>query len=129
MQASKTKLSTVDQYIGGYPKPVQAMLQELRSTIKSSAPGAEELIAYNMPAFRLNGPLVYYAAYKAHIGFYPMPSAIKAFSEELESYVTSKGAIQFPLNKKLPLALVKKIVKFRVKENAEKKSAKTASTK
>lgn len=124
MQAAKAKPQTVDQYIGDYPKPVQAMLQELRNAIKSMAPKAEEMIAYNMPAFRLNGPLVYYAANKAHIGFYPMPSAIKAFSEELESYVTSKGAIQFPLDRKLPLALVKKIVKFRVKENEEKKKLK-----
>lgn len=124
MQAAKVKPQTVDQYIGDFPKPVQALLQEMRNAIRSAAPKAEEMIAYNMPAFRLNGPLVYYAANKAHIGFYPMPSAIRAFSEELESYVTSKGAIQFPLDRKLPLALVKKMVRFRVKENEEKKKLK-----
>lgn len=120
MQAPKVKYKTVDQYIGDFPKPTQAMLQELRSTIKKAAPKAEEVISYNMPAFRLNGVLVYYAGNKAHIGFYPLPSAIIAFKKELESFVTSKGAIQFPLDKKLPLTLVKNIVKFRMLENEEK---------
>lgn len=117
---NQTKYKTVDQYIADFPKQVQTLLQELRSTIKKVAPKAEEVISYNMPAFRLNGMLVYYAGYKAHIGFYPMPAAIIAFKKELESYVTSKGAIQFPLDKKLPLTLVKNIVKFRILENEEK---------
>jgi uncharacterized protein YdhG (YjbR/CyaY superfamily) len=124
MQAPKLKFKTVDQYISDFPKQTQVLLQELRSTIKKVAPKAEEVISYNMPAFRLDGMLVYYAGYKAHIGFYPMPSAIIAFKKELASYVTSKGAIQFPLDKKLPLTLVKDIVKFRVLENKEKKKQK-----
>jgi uncharacterized protein YdhG (YjbR/CyaY superfamily) len=118
------KYNTVDQYIADFPKDVQPVLQELRSTIKKVAPQAEEVISYNMPAFRQDGVLVYYAANKAHIGFYPLPSAIVAFKKELEPYVTSKGAIQFPLDKKLPVALVKNIVKFRVLENKEKKKLK-----
>jgi uncharacterized protein YdhG (YjbR/CyaY superfamily) len=118
------KYKTVDQYIADFPKDVQPVLQELRSTIKKVAPQAEEVISYNMPAFRQDGVLVYYAANKAHIGFYPLPSAIVAFKKELESYVTSKGAIQFPLDKKIPVTLVKNIVKFRVLENKEKKKVK-----
>ena len=119
LKATK-KYKTVDQYIADFPKYVQPLLQEMRSTIKKVAPKAEETISYNMPAFRLNGMLVFFAGNKAHIGFYPTPSAIVAFKKELESYVTSKGAIQFPLGKKLPLTLVKNIVKFRVLENEEK---------
>jgi uncharacterized protein YdhG (YjbR/CyaY superfamily) len=118
------KYKTVDQYIADFPKDVQPVLQELRSTIKKVAPQAEEVISYNMPAFRQDGVLVYYAANKAHIGFYPLPSAIVAFKKELESYATSKGAIQFPLDKKLPVTLVKNIVKFRLLENREKKKVK-----
>jgi uncharacterized protein YdhG (YjbR/CyaY superfamily) len=118
------KYKTVDQYIADFPKDVQPVLQELRNTIKKVAPQAEEVISYNMPAFRQDGVLVYYAANKAHIGFYPLPSAIVAFKKELESYVTSKGAIQFPLDKKLPVTLVKNIVKFRLLENKEKKKVK-----
>lgn len=124
MQAPKIKFSTVDQYIAGFPKHTQALLKELRSAIKKQVPQAEEVISYNMPAFRLDGMLVYYAGNKAHIGFYPMPSAIMAFKKELASYVTSKGAIQFPLEEKLPLTLIKNIVKFRVQENKEKKKLK-----
>jgi uncharacterized protein YdhG (YjbR/CyaY superfamily) len=118
------KYKTVDQYIADFPAAVQPKLQEMRSTIKKVAPKAEEVISYNMPAFRLDGMLVYYAGNKAHIGFYPMPSAIMAFKKELETYVTSKGAIQFPLDKKLPLSLVRNIVKFRMLENEEKKKLK-----
>ena len=124
MQAPKVTYRSVDHYIADFPKQVQVMLQELRSAIKKTAPKAEEVISYNMPAYRLDGMLVYFAGYKAHIGFYPMPAAIIAFKKELESYVTSKGAIQFPLDKKLPLTLVKNIVKFRMLENEEKNKLK-----
>jgi len=120
MQAPTVKFKTVDQYIAAFPKHTQAKLQEIRKTIQKVAPQAEEVISYNMPAFRLNGMLVYYAGYKAHIGFYPMPAAIEAFKKELAPYVTSKGAIQFPLENKIPVTLVKNIVKFRMLENAEK---------
>jgi uncharacterized protein YdhG (YjbR/CyaY superfamily) len=124
MQATKVKYKTVDQYISDFPRHTQTQLQELRSIIKKAAPQAEEVISYNMPAFRSDGVLVYYAGNKAHIGFYPLPSAIIAFKKELESYVTSKGAIQFPLDKKLPVTLVKNIVKFRLLENKEKQKLK-----
>lgn len=120
MQAPTLKFKTVDQYISAFPKQTQSLLKELRETIKKAAPQAEEKISYNMPAFRLDGMLVYFAGYKGHIGFYPMPSAIMAFKKELAGYETSKGTIQFPLDKKLPLTLIKNIVKFRILENREK---------
>ena len=124
MKTPQPKFKTVDQYIAAFPEHTQSMLQELRTTIQKVAPKAEEVISYNMPAFRLNGMLVYYAGNKAHIGFYPMPSAIHAFKKDLASFATSKGAIQFPLDKKLPVTLVKNIVKFRIVENAEKEKLK-----
>jgi uncharacterized protein YdhG (YjbR/CyaY superfamily) len=92
----------------------------LRKTIKEAAPQAEELISYNIPAFKQNGVLVYYAAYKNHIGFYPTSSPMKVFKKELANYKTSKGAIQFPIEKAIPKTLVSRIVKYRVKENLEK---------
>ena len=117
----KIKFNTIDKYHQQFNGIVLQRLNEIRSAIKSSSPGAEEVISYNMPAFRKNKVLVYYAAAKEHIGFYPTPKPIKIFEKELLDYKTSKGAIQFPLDKKIPIALVKKIVKFRVKEDAEKK--------
>jgi uncharacterized protein YdhG (YjbR/CyaY superfamily) len=124
MQAPKVQFRTVDQYISVFPKHVQAMLQQMRETVQKAAPQAEEVISYNMPAFRFHGMLVYYAGNKAHIGFYPMPAAIVAFKKELAGYVTSKGAIQFPLDKKLPVTLIKNIVRFRMLENEEKEKLK-----
>jgi uncharacterized protein YdhG (YjbR/CyaY superfamily) len=124
MQAPKVQFKTVDQYISVFPEHVQAMLQQMREIVQKVAPQAEEIISYNMPAFRLNGMLVYYAGYKAHIGFYPMAAAIVAFKKELAGYVTSKGAIQFPLEKKLPVTLIKNIVQFRILENKEKEKLK-----
>jgi uncharacterized protein YdhG (YjbR/CyaY superfamily) len=121
---SKTKFKTVDEYFSTFPENVRAILEGLRKTIRQAAPQAEELISYNMPAFKLNGMLVYYAAYKEHIGFYPTASPIKVFKEELKNYKTSKGAIQFPIKKHIPVSLVKNIVKFRIKENLEKAKAK-----
>ena len=96
------------------------MLEHIRATIKKAAPEAEETIKYAIPTFVFKGNLVHYAAYKNHIGFYPVPSGIKAFEEELSVYKKGKGSIQFPLNKPMPLSLITKIVKFRVKENLEK---------
>jgi uncharacterized protein YdhG (YjbR/CyaY superfamily) len=116
----KTELKTINQYLKLFPKDTQAKLIELRLAIKKSAPQAQEKISYQMPTFYLNGNLVHFAAYKNHIGFYPTPSGIKAFKKELTKYKTSKGAVQFPLDKKLPLSLIKKIVKYRVKENLKK---------
>jgi uncharacterized protein YdhG (YjbR/CyaY superfamily) len=123
------KANNVNEYIAGFPKDVQGILEKLRATIKKAAPGAEELINYGVPAFRLNGNLVFFAAHKNHIGFYPAPSGIEAFKKELAAYEGAKGSVQFPIEKPLPLSLITKIVKFRVKENLEKAAAKTKKKK
>ena len=94
----------------------------MRSTVQKAAPHATEKISYGMPTFYYNGNLVHFAAFKNHIGFFPTPSAIEAFEKELKSYKTSKGTVQFPLADPLPLQLIERIVKFRVKENAAQKS-------
>jgi len=119
MKKIKKEFSTIDEYIASFPKEIQEILSSIRKEIKSSAPNATETISYKMPAFRLNGILVYFAAHKNHIGFYPTPSAITKFSKELSNYKFSKGAIKFPLNEPIPLELIKKIVEFRVKENTD----------
>jgi len=120
MKATSTKFKTVDEYLSTFPANVKGILKEVRKTIKQAAPQAEELISYNMPAFRMSGMLVYYAGYKNHIGFYPVSSAIKTFQKDLLGYKTSKGTIQFPLDRQIPFDLITKIVKFRVQENMEK---------
>lgn len=120
-----TKFESVDEYLSTLPLNVKKLLEELRKTIKQAAPEAEEMISYNMPAFRFHGMLIYYAAHKNHIGFYPgSKSIIEIFREDLTGYKTSKGTIQFPIELTLPLALVKKIVKYRVNENLERAKAK-----
>lgn len=119
------RFATIDEYHALFPIEVQKKLQQLRETIKKAAPKAKEVISYNMPAFKQHKTLVYYAAYKNHIGFYPTASPLPVFKDELTPYKTSKGAIQFPIDKPLPIALIKKIVLFRMKEDAEK--AKTIS--
>ena len=122
-----TKPANIDDYIAGFPKDVQKALQQVRETIQKAAPKAEETISYAMPAFKQNGNLVYFAAWKEHIGFYATPTGNSAFKKDLAGYKTSKGAIQFPLDKKLPLTLVSKIVKFRVKEQKEKPQKRPAA--
>lgn len=114
------KFKDIDEYIASQPKNVQEILQELRKVIRESSPEAEETISYGMPAFKLNGILVYFAAHKNHIGFYPTSSGIAAFSKELSSYEYSKGTVKFPFDKPIPMLLIKKIVKFKVKENKSK---------
>jgi uncharacterized protein YdhG (YjbR/CyaY superfamily) len=114
------KFKTVEDYHASFPAGVQKKLSEIRKIIAQGAPRATEVISYNMPAFRQHGVLVYYAAYKEHIGFYPTSSPIKVFRDDLVKYKTSKGAIQFSLDKPLPKTLIKKIIKFRVKEVIEK---------
>lgn len=114
-----------DEYIRQFPPAVQASLQKLRTAIKTAAPKAEEVISYQMPAYKHHGMLVYFAAYKNHIGFYPTPSGIEAFKKELAVYKGSKGAVQFPVDKPLPLALIKQIVKYRVQMNLEKAQGKS----
>jgi uncharacterized protein YdhG (YjbR/CyaY superfamily) len=112
---------TIDEYIGDFPKDIQGILKALRQAIRESAPKAEETISYQMPAFRLNGILVYFAAFRDHISFFPTSSGVAAFKKELSQYEISKGTIRFPLDKPIPLDLVKEIVKYRVKENMSKK--------
>jgi len=114
----------IDDYISRFPFGVQAKLNEVRATIKKAAPEAIETISYAMPAFKLNGILVYFAAYKNHIGFYPASSGIVNFEKELQGYKTSKGTVQFPLGQPLPLDLIKSIVEFRVQENNNKAALK-----
>jgi uncharacterized protein YdhG (YjbR/CyaY superfamily) len=110
----------IDEYIRSFPKEVQGMLEQLRAAIKKAAPGAEETISYSMPAFKLNGLLVWFAAYTHHIGFYPRASAMLAFKDELSMYKSAKGSVQFPLDRRLPIALITKMVKFRADENMQK---------
>lgn len=116
--------NTITDYIADFPEDVQEIMETLRATIKKAAPEAEETINYAMPTFTLKGNLVHFAAYKNHIGFYPAPSGIEAFKKELSVFKGAKGSVQFPLDKPLPLNLITKIVKFRVKENLEKASIK-----
>lgn len=119
------KQPTTDQYIAKFPKDIQSLLQQVREIIRKAAPDAEETISYSMPAFRLQGMLVFYAAWKNHIGLYPASSStFKKFEKELSAYTTSKGAIQFPYEKKIPVRLLTAIIKFRVKENLEKAARK-----
>lgn len=116
----KTSNGHIDTYINTFPPQVRTTLLSLKETIQRAAPEAEETIKYGIPTFVYHGNLVHFAAYKHHIGFYPTPSAIKAFQAEVTEYKQSKGAIQFPLNAPLPLTLISKMVKFRVRENKEK---------
>lgn len=121
---------SVDEYIATFPDDVQAILQSLRATIRSAAPEAEERISYQMPAFALHGDLVYYAARKSHIGFYPTGSGVEAFARDLSGYTCTKGAIRFPISEPLPMDLIRRIVEFRCAENltrADVKAGKTGS--
>jgi uncharacterized protein YdhG (YjbR/CyaY superfamily) len=112
--------NNVDEYIALFTNDVQIKLQQLRQAIKDAAPDAEECISYQMPAYKQHGALVYYAVYKKHIGFYPTASGISNFIDKFEKIKSSKGAVQLPIDKPLPLALIKKIVSFKVRENQEK---------
>lgn len=125
------KFDNVDEYIASFPKETQELLNEMRATIAKTVPKAEEVISYGMPAFKLRTVLVYFAGYKNHIGFYPTASGIREFQEKFGDYKSSKGAVQFPLDKPLPVKLIKEITKFRVAEDianakvkAEKKKTK-----
>ncbi len=120
MDQRKSKYTTIDEYIAQCPQEVQPMLNKIRAVIKESAPGAVERISYQMPGFYLKGMLVWFAALKHHIGFYPTPAGIDAFEEELSAYRSTKGAVQFPLDKPIPYDLIAKVVKFRVAANLKK---------
>jgi uncharacterized protein YdhG (YjbR/CyaY superfamily) len=112
--------ATIDEYIQGFPEPVQSKLKELRRLVQEIAPEAQEKISYQMPTFYLNGNLVHFAAHPKHIGFYPAPSGIAEFKAELSRYKHAKGSVQFPLDEPLPMDLIQKIVVFRVEENRKK---------
>ena len=112
--------SDIDTYINSFPSEFRSILEQVRQTIKLAAPDAEETINYAMPTFVLHGNLVHFAGYKHHIGFYPAPSGISAFQNEISAYKWAKGSVQFPLNQPIPLDLIERIVKFRVKENLDR---------
>lgn len=124
MEENKVTFKSIDEYILQFLPEVQEILKPLRKVIKEAAPDAEEKISWRMPTFVLHGNLVHFAAHKNHIGFYPGPSGIDAFKNELSEYKGSKGAVQFPIGKPLPYELISKIVKFRVAENVKKAEGK-----
>ena len=124
MVTQKPTAKEVEAYIASFPPDIQEILEKVRATIKQAAPGAEETIAYGIPTFTLKGNLVHYAALKNHIGFYPTPSGIEKFKNELSAYAGAKGSVQFPLDKPMPYELISRIVAFRVAENLEKAEAK-----
>lgn len=117
----KTAFKNIDEYISTQTPEAQFFLEQMRQTIKQAAPEAEEVISYQMPAFKYHGMLVYFAAFKNHIGFYATPNGHSEFKEELSVYKQGKGSVQFPLSKPLPLDLIAKIVQFRAKENLKYK--------
>jgi len=124
MKTIESKPKNIDEYILGFPEELRIVLQKIRETIQKAAPEARETISYQMPAFTFKGVLIYFAACKKHIGFYPTSSGVAAFKDELSDYKTSKGAIQFPLDKPIPYDLIAKITAFRVNENLEKEALK-----
>jgi uncharacterized protein YdhG (YjbR/CyaY superfamily) len=121
MSKQRKKFETINEYIHSFPFHMQEILEKLRDIISQAAPKAEETISYNIPTFKLNGNLVHFAGYKNHIGFYPTPSGIEHFKDELSAYEVAKGSVKFPLNKPIPYGLIRDIVEFRVKENINKK--------
>jgi len=129
MDASNKQFKTIEEYISMFPDDVRTILNQVRQTIRAAAPEAQETINYQMPTFTLNGNLVHFAGFKNHIGFYPTPTGIEAFKDELSAYKGAKGSVQFPLDQPMPLSLIRRIVEYRVKENSERKPRKKTSTK
>jgi uncharacterized protein YdhG (YjbR/CyaY superfamily) len=127
MEKTKVVPETVDQYIAAFPADVKKRMQQLRKTIKAGAPNADELISYQMPGYKYFGMLVYFAAYKNHIGFYPGAGGLLEFYKELSSFKSAKGSVQFPHDRPIPYDMISKIVKFRVKQNEEKFSLKKSN--
>lgn len=117
MKSIDSATISVQTYIAQFPPSTRKLLQQVRKAVREAAPDAEETISYNIPTFRYHGNLVHFAAWKDHIGFYPTSSGIKAFAEELAKYETSRGTVQFPMDRPLPIGLIKKLTRFRVKEN------------
>lgn len=123
MRNRRAAANTIDEYIAGYPPDVRERLQKIRRAIRKAAPDAGEAISYGMPTFKLSGNLVHFAAFKEHIGFFPTPSGVEKFERELAAYETSKGTIRFPHDKPIPLGLIGRIVKFRVRESLARAAA------
>lgn len=124
MTPSQPGPKNIDEYISRFPTDVQVILQKIRATVRSAAPDAEEFIKYQMPTFMLNGNLVYFAAFKNHIGFYPPVTGDKGLGKQLSVYKGPKGSLKFPMDKPIPYDLIKKIVELRVRENLERAQAK-----
>ena len=124
MRKEITIAKNVGEYLEAFPVSAQHKLEQVRQAIKKAAPKAEEVISYQMPAYKYHGMLVYFAGWKNHIGFYPTSTGTNIFKKELSVYKGAKGSVQFPLDKPMPLVLISKIVKFRVKENEAKAAAK-----
>ena len=124
MRGKQAPAKDIEEYIAGFPANVQKILQKIRLTIRQAAPGSEEAIKYQIPAFTLNGNLIFFAAYKKHIGLYPAPRGAEKFKKELSAYEGGKGTVQFPLDEPVPFDLISRIVKFRVAENLEIAKAK-----
>lgn len=130
MRSKKAGFNSIDEYIETFPREIQKLLKEIRKTIKTVAPKSEETISYQMPAFKLDGQYIaHFAAWKKHIGMYPIPAGDKAFQKEILPYKGDKSSLQFPLDKPLPLKLIGKMVKFRIAENLEKAGAKSGRNK
>jgi uncharacterized protein YdhG (YjbR/CyaY superfamily) len=129
MERKKGGFKSIDAYIASFPAETQKILRELRATIQAAAPEATEKISYQIPTFALKGNLVHFAAFTNHIGFYPTPSGIEAFQQELAMYAGAKGSVQFPIDKPLPLELIGRIVKFRVAENLKNADLKAGKKK
>jgi uncharacterized protein YdhG (YjbR/CyaY superfamily) len=115
------QFKTIDEYIKIFPEEIQFILEKIRKTVRKAAPEAVEAISYQMPTFKLNGNLMHFAAFQNHIGFYPVPSGIEAFRDELSPYIAGKGTLRFPIDKSIPYDLIEKIVVFQAKENSAKK--------
>ena len=124
MKTDRASPKSIDEFIAGYPRDVQVILQQIRTTITKAAPDAEEAIKYQIPTFVLNGNLVHFAAFKNHVGFYPTSSGIEEFKEALSPYLGGRGSVRFPINKPMPLSLIDEIVKFRVREVQAKSTTK-----
>ena len=124
MKSEATTPKSIDAYIAGFPREVQALLRQVRATIREAAPDAEEAIKYQLPTLVQQGNLVHFGAFKSHIGFYPGATGIEKFQQELSAYTGAKGSVQFPLDQPLPLELITRIVKFRIEENLALAAAK-----
>jgi len=124
VRTTQTPPRSIDEYIAAFPDDVQEVLEKIRLRIRKAAPDAEETVRYGLPTFRLEGNLVHFGAWREHVGFYPTPTGIEKFEKELSVYERAKGSVKFPLARPVPLALISRIVKFRVKENLDKAAAK-----